>query len=40
MLDVFKELELAVCAFAQYWRAKGFHNLLDRDRCTGELILR
>ena len=30
MLDMLQELQFTVRALAQYWRAEGLHDLLDR----------
>ena len=38
VLDVLEEFELAVCSFAQNGCAEGFHDLLNRNGCAGELI--
>lgn len=40
VLYVFEKFELSVGAFAEDRRAKGFHDLLDRDRRACELIFR
>lgn len=39
VLDVLEQLELAVGSFAEDWRAERFHDLLDSDRGTCELVL-
>lgn len=39
VLNVFEEFELTVGAFGEDGRAEGFHDLLDGDGCTCELIL-
>ena len=40
MLNVFQELELAICPFSEDGGAEGFHNLLDSHGRAGELVLR
>jgi hypothetical protein len=39
VLDVLKQLELAVRALGKYRRRKGFHDLLDRDSSCRQLVL-
>ena len=39
MLNVLQEFELSVRPFAEHWRAERFHDLLDSDRCSCELVL-
>ena len=40
MLEMLQKLQLSVCSLGQDWRAEGLHDLLDRHRLSGELILR
>ena len=39
VLNVLEEFELTVGTFGEDGRAEGFHDLLDGDRCTCELVL-
>ena len=39
VLDVLEELELAVSALREDGGVEGLHDLLDRDRGAGELVL-
>ena len=39
VLDVLEKFQLAIGAFGEDRRAEGFHDLLDSNRCTSELIL-
>jgi hypothetical protein len=38
VLNVLKELELAISAFGEDRRAEGLHDLLDGNRCACELV--
>lgn len=38
MLNMFEELELAICPLTEDRCAEGLHDLLYRDGSTGELI--
>lgn len=40
MLYVLEQLEFTICPFAEYGSAEGLHDLLDRHRSLGELVLR
>ena len=40
MLEVLQQLQLSVCSLRQDRRAEGFHDLLHRNRLSGELVLR
>ena len=40
MLEMLQQLQLAVCSLRQDRRAEGFHDLLHRNRLSGELVLR
>ena len=40
MSKMLQQLQFSVCAFREDRSAEGFHNLLDRHRLAGELILR
>ena len=35
---MFEKLELSVRAFCQYWCAERFHDFLDRNRLTRQLV--
>jgi len=39
MSEVLQQLQLPVCPLRQNWSAEGLHDLFDRDRLAGELIL-
>lgn len=39
MSDVLEQLELSVRPLAEHRRREGLHDLLDRDRGVGELVL-
>jgi hypothetical protein len=38
VLEMLEQLQLSVCTLRQHRRAKGLHDLLDRNILTGELI--
>ena len=40
MFEVLQQLQLSVCSLRQHRRAEGFHDLLHRNRLSGELVLR
>jgi hypothetical protein len=37
--QVFKQLQLAICALGQNWCAEGLHDFLDSNGLTGKLVL-
>jgi hypothetical protein len=40
VLEMFQELQLSVCSLGKDRRAERFHDLFNRYRLAGELILR
>ena len=39
VLDMFEKFELAIGTLAEDWSAERLHDLLDRNRGAGQLIL-